>query len=415
MTDPLLTIEDATREFRVSPKTIRRRLAAGEIEGAYKRPGSRGPEWVMPRTSLAGAGFVERSGVGTVAEVPADDDRRADYWERRAKDAEDALAARTGPLPKPVVPERRRRAGVLGPVAVAATAVIALVAVAVVLLAGGDDPAPEAADAADSARGVLSSLTEPGDEVGFLGPVQADVLPPDRAGVPVREAEPDGPRYLVAVVEGDEASPQVQQLAASSSTVLRLPQADGWLLVFDTGEAPAWADPAGAGDGEPAPAAGSDGAGDPGTEAGQGPAGPVPSTTAPPADDPAPSSGAASGGDEPAAPAAGSPSPEAPATEPPASDAPAAEAPAPDAPAAAAPAPTAPDRTEVARPASVQVEAGESFWSIATELAEAAGGSSVEDITQVWAELVDANADRLVEPGNPDLLHVGQTLIVPSP
>ena len=26
MTDPLLTIEDATREFRMSPKTIRRRL-----------------------------------------------------------------------------------------------------------------------------------------------------------------------------------------------------------------------------------------------------------------------------------------------------------------------------------------------------------------------------------------------------
>ena len=72
MTDPLLTIEDATREFRVSPKTVRRRLVAGEIDGAYKRPGTRGPEWVMPRSSLDAVGFVRRGEVDS-PELPTDD------------------------------------------------------------------------------------------------------------------------------------------------------------------------------------------------------------------------------------------------------------------------------------------------------------------------------------------------------
>lgn len=45
MSDPLLPIEDATGDFRVRAKTIRRWLTAGEIAGACKRPGNRGPEW----------------------------------------------------------------------------------------------------------------------------------------------------------------------------------------------------------------------------------------------------------------------------------------------------------------------------------------------------------------------------------
>ena len=69
----------------------------------------------------------------------------------------------------------------------------------------------------------------------------------------------------------------------------------------------------------------------------------------------------------------------------------------------------------VAPPATVTVAEGDSFWSIAVDLATAAtaGRTPTEaEVVSVWASVVDANRDRLVEPGNPDLLLVGQTLDV---
>jgi hypothetical protein len=67
------------------------------------------------------------------------------------------------------------------------------------------------------------------------------------------------------------------------------------------------------------------------------------------------------------------------------------------------PAPVAPivDSTEVV------VRPGESFWSIA--VAEA--GS--RDLVVYWRALIAENRDRLVDPGNPDLLLVGQRLVLP--
>jgi hypothetical protein len=59
------------------------------------------------------------------------------------------------------------------------------------------------------------------------------------------------------------------------------------------------------------------------------------------------------------------------------------------------------------------VRAGESFWSIADDLERlrAEGGEPALPVVVVtWQRLVDANADRLVDPGNPDLLHVGQVI-----
>ena len=68
-----------------------------------------------------------------------------------------------------------------------------------------------------------------------------------------------------------------------------------------------------------------------------------------------------------------------------------------------------------AAPGTVVVQVGESFWTIAVDLVAASGGSpDAGAVTSVWSALVAANADRLVEPGNPDLLHVGQTLVVPG-
>lgn len=105
MRGPFLTIEDATREFRASAKMIRRRRTSGEIAGAYKRPGTRGPEWVMPREALAAAGFAPRAAAPVAAGIPADAGERAEYLEWRATDAEAAL--------RTAVPEPRRRTDAL--------------------------------------------------------------------------------------------------------------------------------------------------------------------------------------------------------------------------------------------------------------------------------------------------------------
>lgn len=92
----------------------------------------------------------------------------------------------------------------------------------------------------------------------------------------------------------------------------------------------------------------------------------------------------------------------------------------PAAPAAPAAAPAvAPPR---AAPASVsdgehEVVSGESFWAIAAALVEADLGRPPTDaeVVPVWEALIDANRDRLVVPGDPDLLLPGQRLRVPTP
>lgn len=61
------------------------------------------------------------------------------------------------------------------------------------------------------------------------------------------------------------------------------------------------------------------------------------------------------------------------------------------------------------------VRSGESFWAIAAAEVERVTQHQ-PDLTQVdgyWRALVRANADRLVHPGNPDLVYVGQVLDLP--
>jgi len=74
---------------------------------------------------------------------------------------------------------------------------------------------------------------------------------------------------------------------------------------------------------------------------------------------------------------------------------------------AAPPAPL-PDETWI-------VSAGDSFWSIAEDvLADRQGGPPAESqVAGYWQRLVDANRDRLPVPANPDILHAGQTLVLP--
>lgn len=63
------------------------------------------------------------------------------------------------------------------------------------------------------------------------------------------------------------------------------------------------------------------------------------------------------------------------------------------------------------------VSAGESFWAIA-EAEVARVTQHQPDLSQVdsyWRALVRANAERLVHPGNPDLVYPGQVLVLPVP
>ena len=59
------------------------------------------------------------------------------------------------------------------------------------------------------------------------------------------------------------------------------------------------------------------------------------------------------------------------------------------------------------------VAPGESFWSIAVDHL-AAHGRPTDDrsVATYWCDLMAANADRLVVPGDPDLLFPGQTLVL---
>lgn len=66
-------------------------------------------------------------------------------------------------------------------------------------------------------------------------------------------------------------------------------------------------------------------------------------------------------------------------------------------------------------PTTYVVVDGDNFWDIAESMVEAEAGGDVSDaaVATYWQALIDANADGLVEPGNPDLIVPGQVLDVP--
>jgi len=80
-------------------------------------------------------------------------------------------------------------------------------------------------------------------------------------------------------------------------------------------------------------------------------------------------------------------------------------------PADPAPAPPAPG------PIERTVVAGDSFWRIAEAVVGARLGRPPSDaeVAPYWVDLIDANRDRLVHPGDPDLLLPGQVLRLPPP
>ena len=62
------------------------------------------------------------------------------------------------------------------------------------------------------------------------------------------------------------------------------------------------------------------------------------------------------------------------------------------------------------------VARGDHLWGISAQIVtDHLGGPATDaDIGRYWSHLVDANRSNLVDPDNPDLLHVGQVLRVPS-
>jgi LysM domain len=90
--------------------------------------------------------------------------------------------------------------------------------------------------------------------------------------------------------------------------------------------------------------------------------------------------------------------------------------PAADAPRVARSPPARVTRDAAAAPPSWTVEAGDSFWSIAAEtLAQAGEAPNDRRVIGYWRRLVAANRDRLLDPGNADLLVPGQELVLPDP
>lgn len=71
---------------------------------------------------------------------------------------------------------------------------------------------------------------------------------------------------------------------------------------------------------------------------------------------------------------------------------------------------------EVAAADEVEVEPGDHFWSIAEDAMTDAWGRvpSDSELAPYWADVVELNTDRLLPPGDPDLIYPGQVFDLPA-
>ena len=61
------------------------------------------------------------------------------------------------------------------------------------------------------------------------------------------------------------------------------------------------------------------------------------------------------------------------------------------------------------------VKGGDHFWSIAERTVSAAHPDPTErQVAEYWLRLIDANAERLADPRNPDMLRIGVVLDLPA-
>ncbi len=63
----------------------------------------------------------------------------------------------------------------------------------------------------------------------------------------------------------------------------------------------------------------------------------------------------------------------------------------------------------------VMVESGDHFWALAEETLAAGWGRSPTDaeVTPYWSDMIELNRERLLPPGDPDLIHPGQQFLTP--
>jgi hypothetical protein len=65
-----VTVGEAVKGWHLSNRTLRRRLAAGEVAGAYKVPGGKGEEWRIPADALDALGYERQTNRPAVPETP---------------------------------------------------------------------------------------------------------------------------------------------------------------------------------------------------------------------------------------------------------------------------------------------------------------------------------------------------------
>jgi phage shock protein A len=119
-----VSLPEAAALFAVSKVTLRRRVQQGEVVGAYKAPGKRGPEWRLPLAALAGLGLKpRRSDVATSSSKPVLEDllrslletiqhdrARWDEWDRRLGGAQVEVARLASELRRVQTENRSLRA-----------------------------------------------------------------------------------------------------------------------------------------------------------------------------------------------------------------------------------------------------------------------------------------------------------------
>jgi hypothetical protein len=74
---PALSVSEVVANYRIGNSTLRKRLAAGELVGAYKVKAGTGEAWAIPITTLDAAGIVRKPADEMTADLMADPDEQA--------------------------------------------------------------------------------------------------------------------------------------------------------------------------------------------------------------------------------------------------------------------------------------------------------------------------------------------------
>src|SRR3546814_1634511 len=73
-------------------------------------------------------------------------------------------------------------------------------------------------------------------------------------------------------------------------------------------------------------------------------------------------------------------------------------------------------RSEASNPSVVVAEEDDNLWTISEDrlAVDLRRTPADPETAPYWREVIDANADRFVHPGNPNIVHPGQVLFLPS-